>query len=104
MQDILGMLSNLRRPRLLIRTARIGAQDYNRTRHLQRILGYGSLPRPAPALFRLMELEREIDVMRREDNAGYSLQRHLDLLIAMMGEVQILQAARDKLAIDPPSA
>lgn len=98
MQDLIGMLSNLRRPRLLIRAARIGAQDYDRKRHLQRLLGYGGLPRPGAALMRLMEMEQDLDAMRREDNAGYSLQRHLDLLIAMMGEVQILQASRARPA------
>lgn len=94
MQDILGMLNALRRPRLLIRAARIGAQDYRRDRHLQRLLGYGSLPRPAAALMRLIDVERGLDDQRREDEAGYSLPRHLDVLIAMMGEAQLLRASR----------
>jgi hypothetical protein len=97
MQDLMTMLSQLRRPRLLIRTARIGAQDYNRDRHLQRVLGYGNLPRPAVALMRLMELEHDANTRRREDDAGYSVQRHLDLLIAMMGEARIMQAHRQEL-------
>ena len=94
MQDIISMLATLRRPRLLIRAARIGAQDYSRDRHLHRLLGYGRLPRPAAALMRLMELEREMDEARKADEAGYSLPRHLDLLIAMMGEAQVLKATR----------
>ena len=64
MQDLLSMLNTIRRPRLLIRAARIGAQDYRRDRHLQRLLGYGGLPRPAAALMRLIELERELEVSR----------------------------------------
>ncbi|MBE1282300.1 MAG: hypothetical protein GJ676_03215 [Rhodobacteraceae bacterium] len=94
MQDLLTMLTTLRRPRLLIRAARIGSQDYKRDRHLQRLLGYGNLPRPAAALMKLMELEREMDEARKKDEAGYSLPRHLDLLIAMMGEAQLLKAVR----------
>lgn len=94
MQDILSMLNTLRRPRLLIRAARIGAQDYRRERHLQRLLGYGALPRPAAALLRLMEIEREMNEQRSGDEAGYSLTRHLDILIAMMGEAQLLRAMR----------
>ena len=94
MQDVLSMLSSLRRPRLLIRAARIGARDYRRDRHLRRLLGYGALPRPTPALMRLAEMEREMDEARRADEAGYSLTRHLDLLIAMMGEAQVLKATR----------
>ena len=94
MQDILSMLNTLRRPRLLIRAARIGSQDYRRERHLQRLLGYGALPRPAAALLRLMEIEREMNEQRSGDEAGYSLTRHLDILIAMMGEAQLLRAMR----------
>ena len=94
MQDILSMLNALRRPRLLIRAARIGAQDYSRDRHLKRLLGYGSLPRPAVALMQLMELERALDDQRREEDAGYSLTRHLDVLIAIMGEARVLAATR----------
>ncbi|WP_158963793.1 DUF6477 family protein [Chachezhania sediminis] len=94
MQDILSMLNGLRRPRLLIRAARFGARDYRRERHLQRLLGYGGLPRPASALMRLMELEREQDLRRLTDDASYSLPRHVDLLIAMMGEAEILRTAR----------
>ncbi|SDC14605.1 hypothetical protein SAMN04488239_101291 [Ruegeria marina] len=97
MQDVFSMLTALRRPRLLIRAARIGQAEYNRDRHLQRILGYGSLPRPAVALLRLMEMEREIDDQRRAEDAGYSLSRHVDLLIAMMGEAQLVQANRASL-------
>lgn len=94
MQDLLTMLTTLSRPRLLIRAARFGQSTYNRERHLQRILGYGSLPRPAAALLRLIELEREVDEQRRADDAGYTLTRHVDLLIAMMGEAELLQANR----------
>lgn len=94
MQDLHSMIGALRRPRILIRAARIGAQDYRRDRHLQRLLGYGALPRPAAALMRLIEIERLLDDQRRDDDAGYSLTRHLDVLIAMMGEVQLLRAAQ----------
>lgn len=94
MQDILAMLNRLRRPRLLIRAARLGARDYARDRHLKRLLGYGALPRPGVALMRLMELERDLNDRRREDDAGYSLPRHIDLLIAMIGEAQLIAATR----------
>ncbi len=41
MQDILSRMNALRRPRLLIRAARAGADDYMRAPHLARLLGYG---------------------------------------------------------------
>ncbi|MBJ6371544.1 DUF6477 family protein [Sedimentitalea arenosa] len=93
MQDLMSMLNALRRPQLLIRAARHGAQEYRRDRHLQRLLGYGTLPRPSAAIMRLMDLERTLNDQRQEDDAGYSLTRHLDILIAMMGEAQLLRAA-----------
>lgn len=94
MQDVMSMLNALRRPQLLIRAARFGAQEYRRDKHLQRLLGYGSLPRPAAAVLRLMDIERTLNDQRNGDDAGYDLSRHVDVLIAMMGEAQLLRSAR----------
>ncbi|HBS49231.1 MAG TPA: hypothetical protein DEA05_03655 [Rhodobacteraceae bacterium] len=94
MQDVMSILNGLRRPRLLIRAARHGAQEYDRTRHLQRILGYGTLPRHAEAVMRLVEMEGSVNAQRLRGEAGYSLTRHLDLLIALMGEARLLRATR----------
>ncbi len=88
------MITTLRRPCLLARAAKFGSQDYDRERHLQRILGYGSLPGTGAALVRLMEMEREVNAQRIEEDAAYSLVRHLDLLIALLGEAQLYQASR----------
>jgi hypothetical protein len=101
MQDILGIMTGLRRPRLLIRAARIGADEYRRERHLQRLLGYGATPRNATALMRLLELEQVMNAQRVDNDAGYSLTRHLDILIAMMGEARILRASQSERALQP---
>ncbi|APX11606.1 DUF6477 family protein [Tateyamaria omphalii] len=98
MQDILTMLSTLRRPRLLMRAARIGAEDYRRSAHLPRLLGYGHLPRHGAALMRLMEIEGELNAQRISDDSSYSLLRHIDILIAIVGEARILRAAQNELA------
>lgn len=94
MQDILSMLNALHRPRLLIRAARIGAEDYRRSAHLPRLLGYGQLPRHGNALMRLMEIETEINMLRLSDDSSYSLLRHIDVLIAIVGESRIMRAAQ----------
>lgn len=99
MQDILSMLNALHRPRLLIRAARIGAEDYRRAAHLPRLLGYGQLPRHGAALMRLMEIEGELNALRLSEDSSYSLLRHIDLLIAIVGESRILRAA----LIDSPA-
>lgn len=93
MKDVLSMLQTLRRPRLLIRAARIGAQDYRRDPHLFRLLGYGALPRSGPALMRLMELEAELEQRRVTRDAGYSVSNHVEILCAMMGEARVLSAS-----------
>ncbi|MBV2361132.1 hypothetical protein KUH32_15315 [Thalassococcus sp. CAU 1522] len=93
MRDILGLLAHLRRPRLLIRAARIGAVNYRRDTHLHRLLGYSSLPRSGAALMRLIEVEADLDEKRRNDDAGYSVSRHVEVLMAMMGEAQLLRNA-----------
>ena len=77
--------------RLLIRAARIGAQDYRRNPHLHRLLGYGALPRPGAALVRLMEIEADLDEQRAAEDAAYSVSRHVEVLTAMMGEAHLLR-------------
>jgi hypothetical protein len=94
MQDILSMLHAIRRPPLLMRAARIGAEDYRRAVHLPRLLGYGVLPRYGAALMKLMELEGDLNEQRLSGNSSYSLLRHVDILIAMVGEARVLRASQ----------
>ncbi|UWR20854.1 DUF6477 family protein [Sulfitobacter sp. S190] len=94
MQDIHTMLAEMHRPRLLMRAARIGAQDYRRTAHLPRLLGYGVLPRPAAALMKLIGIEAQLETERAEGDASYSLTRHVDVLIAIVGEARDLRHAQ----------
>ena len=98
MTDPLAILATLHRPTLLMRAARIGAQDYKRQIHLPRLLGYGVLPRHGAALFKLMELEADLDDQRRASDAGYHLLCHIDVLIALVGEAHILRASLDRSA------
>lgn len=93
MQDVLSMLHTLRRPRLLMRAARIGAEDYRRQSHLPRLLGYGVIPRHGAALIKLMEIEAELNIQRKDGDTGYSLLRHIDVLIAMVGEARVMRMA-----------
>lgn len=94
MQDILSMLSALRRPRLLMRAARIGAEDYRRNAHLPRLLGYGQMPRHGAALMRLVEIEADLNHLRLSEDSAYSLLRHIDILIAIVGEARIMRASQ----------
>ncbi|MGB5864849.1 MAG: DUF6477 family protein [Sulfitobacter sp.] len=94
MQDIHSLLANLHRPRLLMRAARIGAEDYRRSSHLPRLLGYGVLPRHGDALMRLVDIEADLENSRAAVDGTYSLTRHVDVLIAIVGEARALRAAQ----------
>lgn len=93
MMDLLSFLTTLQRPRLLIRAARYGTADYRRDIHLTRILGKSRLPRSAAALAELINLEMELDDMRRQRAAEYSPARHVELLIAVISEAKLLQSS-----------
>ncbi|MEP1767469.1 MAG: DUF6477 family protein [Sulfitobacter sp.] len=93
MKDIHSLLATLHRPRLLMRAARIGAQEYSRNGHLPRLLGYGALPRPAEALMRLIDIEAELERQRIGNEAAYRIVAHVDVLIAIVGEARALRAA-----------
>lgn len=94
MQDIHSLLATLHRPRLLMRAAHIGAQDYRRTAQLPRLLGYGVLPRHGDALMRLIEIKADLEEQRASADACYHLVRHVDILIAIVGEARGLRAAK----------
>ena len=93
MKDILSSLDDLRRPGLLISTARIGAQDYRRGAHLARLIGGTPPVSSGAALMQLMELEAELDDCRKNERAGYSPAHHVGILIAMIGEARLLRQA-----------
>lgn len=92
MTDLMSMLKNLHRPRLLIRAARFGTPNYSRKRDLQRLIRTTSLPSPAQAVAKLMSEETVLEDKRCTGDASYSIARHVSVLIALMGEVRLLRA------------
>ncbi len=89
-------LTNLHRPRLLVRAARFGLADYVRERDLKRIMRTSSMPSPRTAVARLMATEADLEETRLAGEASYSASRHVDVMIALMAEVSLLPAAADK--------
>ena len=85
-ETALNALKSLRRPRLLIRAARFGIADYNRDRDLKRLIRVVAAPSPAKALDGLLAAEAEAEANRTSGAAGYSVARHVELLIALMAE------------------
>lgn len=85
----------LRRPRLLARAAREGAKMYRRERDLAGALpGMTGPRRGGDIVSRLLGIEAQIDRDRRDGAAGYSPQRHVQILSALVAEANALAAAR----------
>ena len=94
MKDIHSLLASLHRPLLLMRAARIGAQDYRRDAHLPRLLGYGVLPRHTDALMRLIDAEQELEKQRSGTDPCYNVVSHVEIMIAIVGEARALRAMK----------
>lgn len=90
MSDLRQTLAALRRPRLLVRAARFGLPEYDRPRDLRRLLRRTVTPPPGRALLALLDQEAALDALRKAGDVTYSPARHIDLLIAIMGEAQHL--------------
>jgi len=96
--SLLGELSAIRRPRLLLRTARFGTLDYNRDTDLRRILRLPATPRPGSATLRqLLELEARHEELRtrppHDVGNPWRAARHIEVLIALIAETRLLAAA-----------
>lgn len=94
MTDFLHLITNLRRPRMLVRAARHGLQDYRRDRDLRRLVDPAVMHAPQRTLAGLVEEEELAEDARLRGDATYSIARHIELLIALMAEVQLLPHQR----------
>ena len=97
MLDLETRIAQLQRPTLLARAARFGVDDYRREVHLHAILGVERLPRSADAIMRLLDIEAHMNSQRLERTSDYHLARHVDVLIAIAGEAQLMRATRLRL-------
>jgi Family of unknown function (DUF6477) len=89
MTDCRTMLASLRRPRLLMRAARFGLGEYRRDRDLRRyVAGVAS---PEDTVSSLMTVEAKLEATRIAGDAAYSVARHIEVLIALLAEAQLLR-------------
>lgn len=99
MLDIQSIIAKLQRPKLLVRAARFGLDDYRRDRDLKRALKTDFIPQSGEALLRLSEIEAELNAKREDNDATYSIAAHIDVLIAIMSEAQLYEATRRPRAV-----
>lgn len=93
MSDLDSTLDVLSRPRLIISAARFGLAEYNRERSLARLLRETATPGPRAALERLLQIEARIEQSRCAGAADYSAVRHVEVMIALMGEARLHRRA-----------
>lgn len=94
MKDISSHIRDLKRPTLLVSAARHGIATYSRTTHLARYLEISPLPGPGVALMQLFEIEGDLDQARRTKRGDYTPSAHVDVLVAIMAEIQLWSASR----------
>ena len=90
MTDLMTRLATMRRPRLLLQAARHGLIDYDRDRDLKRVLRAASCPAPVEAMDVLIDEETRLEEVRQSGDAAYNLVRHIEVLIAILGEMRLL--------------
>lgn len=93
MRDILTQATSLKRPKILVRAALFGLDDYVRDRHLRRCLRVDKLPTPGQALIALLDVEKQLNSERTTKSGTYVAAHHVDVLIAIMSEAQAFRAA-----------
>ncbi len=96
MTDFRNLLSDLRRPALLLRAARFGLSDYQRDRDLKRLLRQAAAGGPEKTLPRLIHEENLLEETRKAGDASYSLTRHIELLIALLAELNLLPKSQQR--------
>ncbi|NGM47794.1 hypothetical protein G5B31_19875 [Rhodobacter sp. SGA-6-6] len=89
MSDFRKTLSEMRRPSMLMRAARLGLPDYHRGRWLKRLApGETSPERILP---QLLTAEERLEATRRRGDACYSIAQHIEVLIALLAEASLLR-------------
>lgn len=94
MTDCRTLLATLRRPRLLMRAARFGLGEYRRERDLRRYITGATTPENAVSS--LISVEAKLEATRQAGDVSYSVARHIEVLIALLAEAQLLR--RDSIA------
>lgn len=88
MNNTQAAIATIRRPKLLVRAARMGAADFRRDRDLRKLIGGERLPSPQNAIPALLELEETLNQNRLEGDVTYRVERHIMTLIALLAEAR----------------
>ena len=85
------MLPKIKRPRILIKAAKIGLKHYEREKGLEQLLRLNKGAKPESVVEKLVAAEATINEQRVNGGASYSLDRHINLLTALLNEMCLLE-------------
>lgn len=97
-------LETMIRPRLLVVAARHALADYDRDRHLPRLLGlaFGApLPPTSITLDLLRTREATLERARKHHDASWRAAQHIALMTALMAEAATTSATCEPVAANP---
>ena len=95
----LGEEISMSRPKILVRTAKIGAARYHRERDLPGAIA-GLLSRPTGEILpRLKEAEQQCEEERRAQSAAYRPGKHVQIFAALLAE-----AAKAARSVQPKAS
>lgn len=87
-------LTELRRPKILIRAARAGVSEYRRDRDLKRLVRDAGGAAPRDPMAPLLAEERRLETTRTTGAGAYNIHRHVAVLTAILAEArQFAEAA-----------
>lgn len=98
MLNIIDILQTLKRPKILVRAARLGLEEYNRDRELRRITKTTRNACPQAVFDRLLAHENYLEDARCNGDASYSIQRHIQVLTAVLAEAKLIIKRSQKTA------
>lgn len=87
--DLYRLLATLRRPKILIRAARLGLAYYDREADLRHVIRAQRTPTRDRALEQLLIREETLEGARTTGGAGYSVQEHVRVLTALLCEARL---------------
>ncbi len=90
MFKIIDILQSLKRPKILVRAARLGLAEYNRDRELRRITKTTQNTNPQAVFARLLAHEHHLEDARCNGDASYSIQHHIQVLTAVLAEAKLI--------------
>lgn len=90
MSDFRKLVSELRRPALMMRAVACGLAQYRRGAAHKRLIGAEN--RTEPLLRHLAETEARLEETRKSGVAGYSVAAHIAVLIALIAETRATSA------------